>query len=100
MRFWNNCHVQGIARHWRNPVRTRVPALDSSDALYIVYLAYTVKPMDNVVRFQYPCVRPGIRFISCCSTNASLCVTFFLKSHARGKHDVIVTMTSETYSSW
>ena len=52
MSFWNNGHVQGIARHWRNPVRTRVTPLDSSDALYIVYLAYTVKPMVNVVRFQ------------------------------------------------
>jgi hypothetical protein len=58
MSFWNNGHVQGIARHWHNPVRTRVTPLDSSDALYIVYLAYTVKPMVNVVRFQYPCVRP------------------------------------------
>jgi hypothetical protein len=42
--------VQGVARHWRNPVRTRVTPLDSSDALHIVLLAYTVKPMDNVVR--------------------------------------------------
>jgi len=23
-----------------------------------------------------------------------------MQSHARGKHDVIVTLTSETYSSW
>ena len=33
---------RGVARHWRNPVCTRVTSLDSSDALYIVYLAYTV----------------------------------------------------------
>ena len=45
--------MQGVARHWRNPVRTRVTPLDSSDALYIVFLAYTVKPMDNVVRFTH-----------------------------------------------
>jgi hypothetical protein len=51
-----NCNVQGVARHWRNPVRTRVTLLDSSDALYIVFLAYTAKHMDNVVRFQHPCV--------------------------------------------
>ena len=31
------CIVQGVARHWRNPVRTRVISLDSSDALYIVF---------------------------------------------------------------
>ena len=55
------CNVQGVARHWRNPVRTRVTPLDSSDALYIVFLAYTVKPMDNVVRFRHPCVGP-VRF--------------------------------------
>ena len=55
------CNVQGVARHWRNRVRTRVTLLDSSDALYIVYLAYIVKPMDNVVRFRHPCVRP-VRF--------------------------------------
>jgi hypothetical protein len=48
--------LQGVARPWRNPVRTRVTLLDSSDALYIVFLAYTVKPMDNVVRFRHPCV--------------------------------------------
>ena len=36
------CHMQGVARHWRNPVRTRVTPLDSSDALYNVYLAYAV----------------------------------------------------------
>jgi hypothetical protein len=50
--------VQGVARHWRNPVRTKVTPLDSSDALYIVVFAYTVKPMDNVVRFRHPCVGP------------------------------------------
>ena len=55
------CNMQGVARHWRNPVRTRVTPLDSSDALYIVFLAYTVKPMDNVVRFRHPCVGP-VRF--------------------------------------
>jgi hypothetical protein len=43
------CHVQGVAHHLRNPVRT---PLDLSDALYIVYVTYTVKPMDNVVRLQ------------------------------------------------
>ena len=32
-----SCNVQGAARHWRNPVRTRVIPLDSSDALYIVF---------------------------------------------------------------
>ena len=47
-----NCHVQGIAHHLRNPVRTRVTPLDSSDALHIVYLAYTVKPMGHIVRVQ------------------------------------------------
>jgi hypothetical protein len=26
-----------------------------------VFLAYTVKPMDNVVRFRHPCVGP-VRF--------------------------------------
>ena len=31
------CNVQGAARHWRNPVRTRVIPLNSSDALYIVF---------------------------------------------------------------
>ena len=31
------CDVQGATRHWRNPVRTRVIPLDSSDALYIVF---------------------------------------------------------------
>ena len=56
-----SCNVQGVARHWRNPVRTRVTPLDSSDALYFVILAYTVKPMDNVVRFRHPCVGP-VRF--------------------------------------
>ena len=50
-----------FARNWRNPVRTRVTPLDSNDALYIVYLAYTGKPIDNAVRFQHPCVRP-VRF--------------------------------------
>jgi hypothetical protein len=50
--------MQGVERHWHNPVRTRVTPLDSSDALYIVFLAYTVKPMDNVVFFRHPCVRP------------------------------------------
>ena len=45
--------MQGVARHWRNPVRTRVTPLDSGDALYIGYLAYTVKFMDNVV-FSVP----------------------------------------------
>ena len=40
--LWNNlehvyCNVQGVARHWRNPVRTGVTPLDSSDALYIVF---------------------------------------------------------------
>ena len=53
--------MQGVARHWRNPVRTSVSTLDSSDALYIVFLAYTIKHMDNVVRFQHPCVGP-VRF--------------------------------------
>ena len=57
------CNVQGVARHWRNPVRIRVTPLDSSDALYIVFLAYTVKPMDNGVRFRHPCVGP-VRFSS------------------------------------
>jgi len=52
--------VQGVARHWRNLVRTRVTSLDSSDALYIVYLAYADKSMDNAV-FQHPCVGP-VRF--------------------------------------
>ena len=42
--------MQEVARHWRNPARTRVTTLDSSDALYIVYVAYTVKSMDNTVR--------------------------------------------------
>ena len=55
------CNVQGVARHWRNPIRTRVTPLDSSDDLYIVFLAYTVKPMDNVVRFRPQCVGP-VRF--------------------------------------
>jgi hypothetical protein len=55
------CNVLGVARHWRNPVRTRVTPLDSSDALYIVFLAYTVKPIDNVVLFRHPCVGP-VRF--------------------------------------
>jgi hypothetical protein len=50
--------VQEVASHWRNPVRTRVTPLDSSDALHIVFLAYTVNPMDNVVRFRHPCVGP------------------------------------------
>jgi hypothetical protein len=40
---------------------TRVTPLDSIDALYIVFLAYTVKPMDNVVRFRHLCVGP-VRF--------------------------------------
>jgi hypothetical protein len=31
------CNAQEVARHWRNPVRTRVTPLDSSDALYIVF---------------------------------------------------------------
>jgi len=44
--------MQGVVRHWRNSVRTRVTPLDSSDALYIVYLAYTVKPMEKIVRLQ------------------------------------------------
>jgi hypothetical protein len=34
---------------------------NSSDALYIVFLVYTIKPIDNVVRFQHPCVGP-VRF--------------------------------------
>ena len=55
------CNVQEVAHHWRNRVRTRVTPLDTSDALYIVYLAYIVKPMDNVVRFRHPCVGP-VRF--------------------------------------
>jgi hypothetical protein len=60
--FFKYCHVQGVARHWRKPVRTRVTPLDSSDTLYIVYLAYRVKFMYNTVRrFQHPCVRP-VRF--------------------------------------
>ena len=50
--------MQGVARHWHNPVCTRVTPLDSSDALYIVFLVCTVKPMDNVVRFRHPCVGP------------------------------------------
>ena len=50
--------MQGVERHWHNPVRTRVTPLYSSDALYIVFLAYTVKPMDNVVFLRHPCVRP------------------------------------------
>ena len=62
LRYLNRyCNMQGVARHWRNPVRTRVTSLDSSDALYIVYLAYTVKPMDNVVCFQHLGVEP-VRF--------------------------------------
>jgi hypothetical protein len=44
-----------------NPTAARVTPLDSSDTLYVVYLAYTVKPMDNVVCFQHPCVGP-VRF--------------------------------------
>ena len=40
--------MQGV----RNSLRTRVTPLDSSDALNIVYFAYTVKPMDNAVRWQ------------------------------------------------
>ena len=52
--------MQRVARHWRNPIRARVTPLDSSDALYIVFLAYTVKPMDNVVRFRLPCVGPWV----------------------------------------
>jgi hypothetical protein len=56
------CNMQGVARHWRNPVRTRVTPLDSSDALYIVFLAYTIKPMDNVVRFiDYSYVRQNVQ---------------------------------------
>ena len=55
------CNVQGVARHWRNPVRTRLTPLDSSDTLYIVFFAYTVKPMDNIVRFRHSCVGP-VRF--------------------------------------
>ena len=46
--------MQEVASHWRNPVRTRVTPLDSSDALHIMFLAYTVNPMDNVVRFRHP----------------------------------------------
>jgi hypothetical protein len=30
-----------------NPTTARVTPLDSSDTLYVVYLAYTVKPMDR-----------------------------------------------------
>ena len=56
------CNLQGVAHHWHNPVRTRVTHLDSSDALYIVFLAYTVKHMDTVVRFRHPCVGP-VRFM-------------------------------------
>jgi hypothetical protein len=52
------CNVQGVARHWRNRVRTRAIPLDSSNTLYIVYLAYIFKPMDNVVRFLHPCIGP------------------------------------------
>ena len=33
----------GVERHKRNPIRTRVTPLDSSDALYIVFSAYTFK---------------------------------------------------------
>ena len=44
--------MQGVACHWRNPVRTRITPLDSSDALYIVFLAYTVKPMDNAADIE------------------------------------------------
>ena len=50
-----NCHVQGVGRDLRNPVRTRVTPLDSSDALYIVYLGYTVKPLRNSVSLQAVC---------------------------------------------
>ena len=60
-KIYCECNVQGVARHWRNPVRTRVTPLDSSDTLYIVFFAYTVKPMDNVVRFRHTCVGP-VRF--------------------------------------
>jgi len=55
------CNVQGVAHHWRNRVRTRAILLDSGNALCIVYLAYIVKPMDNVVRFWHPCIGP-VRF--------------------------------------
>ena len=85
--FFKYCHMQGVARHWRKPVRTRVTPLDSSDTLYIVYLAYTVKFMYYTVRrFQHPCVRP-VRFThttnisSTCALDArtycqfSLCVS-------------------------
>jgi hypothetical protein len=56
------CHVQGVVRHLNNPVRTRVTALDSSDSLYFMYLAYTVKPMDNTVRFKLLDDGPKMRY--------------------------------------
>jgi hypothetical protein len=86
---WNNKEIKKFywklickqKRHWRNPVRTRVTPLDSSGALYIVFLAYTVKPMDNVVRFRHPCVGPartgwitysGVRLTHKCCKNAQV----------------------------
>jgi len=71
-------NMQGVARHWRNPVRTRVTPLDSSDALYIVFLTYTVKPMDNVVRFRHPCVGP-VRFTH--APIISLACVFYPRTH-------------------
>jgi hypothetical protein len=52
--------MQGVERHWHNPVRTRVTPLDSSDALYIVFLAYTVNPMDNVLAIVACVKRTGL----------------------------------------
>jgi hypothetical protein len=36
MRFWNNCHVQGIARHWRNPVRNAMAIRKIEDTKEVI----------------------------------------------------------------